>query len=117
VELRGSAALELFLRSWSSPKHALNAKPDLTFIFSIIVLFLCVTFIHILDNKNCNSVPKKITGTVIGCVVQKSYVRRRTRTATATWCKAGIGPNLDPVWHSSASPVELFFRKQLHEQL
>jgi hypothetical protein len=22
-----------------------------------------------------------------------------------------------PVWHSSASPVELFFRKQLHEQL
>jgi hypothetical protein len=22
-----------------------------------------------------------------------------------------------PVWHSSASPVELFFRKQLHEKL
>jgi hypothetical protein len=25
--------------------------------------------------------------------------------------------NFSPVWHSSASPVELFFRKQLHEQL
>jgi hypothetical protein len=24
---------------------------------------------------------------------------------------------LEPVWHSSASPVELFFRKQLHKQL
>jgi TRAP-type mannitol/chloroaromatic compound transport system substrate-binding protein len=25
--------------------------------------------------------------------------------------------NMGPVWHSSASPVELFFEKQLHEQL
>jgi hypothetical protein len=24
---------------------------------------------------------------------------------------------IDPVWHNSASPIELFFRKQLHEQL
>jgi hypothetical protein len=27
------------------------------------------------------------------------------------------GESYGPVWHSSASPVELFFRKQLHEQL
>jgi hypothetical protein len=27
------------------------------------------------------------------------------------------GNHYGPVWHSSASPVELFFRKQLHEQL
>jgi hypothetical protein len=27
------------------------------------------------------------------------------------------GEDKKPVWHSSASPVELFFIKQLHEQL
>jgi hypothetical protein len=27
------------------------------------------------------------------------------------------GTEEGPVWHSSTSPVELFFRKQLHEQL
>jgi hypothetical protein len=39
-----------------------------------------------------------------------TYYGRWGDMATRLW-------NLGPVWHSSASPVELFFRKKVHDQL
>jgi hypothetical protein len=37
-------------------------------------------------------------------------------TRQSSFCLSVL-QHIGPVWHSSASPVELFFRKQLHEQL
>jgi hypothetical protein len=46
--------------------------------------------------------------TELGCNDLENLVRGKRKE-----CMRVLGP----VWHSSASPVELFFRKQLHEQL